>query len=370
MDDAKPPASSSDELARLGKDVERLSAENLLLRQRTELEHLWNDHRDKQTAAFDQHRKDVAADITKRLAQAGIAGFLVVVLGYWTATKQVRQTVTARLDKEFASQNIKSLISDAATRAAKSQTKDLMDQTLKPAVGEALRQISEQRAEVTNFTKQFQEESRQSMGQVRGEMSDQRRQEKQSLEALRQEYKGAIDKLRPLVEFEEKLKDIELMKARSVEGDFSEFQKLVTYKTEDKDLANAVLVAIIETKSIYLTGKRTDAVSIWLFKPDHTQGATDAAIPAQELIYTFLLTPSPWERRAKAAELLGAKHEAGVPDALVTAMQNDPNLWVKRASLLSFQSLTGFRPVDAFDFDNAAQWWLKNKNEYQKGLPK
>jgi hypothetical protein len=74
--------------------------------------------------------------------------------------------------------------------------------------------------------------------------------------------------------------------------------------------------------------------------------------------------------RAKAAKLLANRREAPTPPALLNCMGTDPNLWVRRAALVSFQGLTGFQPVDVFAFQPASEWWAKNKDAYLKSLPK
>lgn len=141
MDIEQSPASPREVSAQLQKEVERLSAENLLLRQRTELEHIWHEERDKQSQAFSQHKTGVETEINKRLVGLSVVGLVVVGLGWWSVSRPIRQSVQDRLDIEFASDNVKTLISDAALRSAQSQTKEMMESTLKPAVTEAMTQI-------------------------------------------------------------------------------------------------------------------------------------------------------------------------------------------------------------------------------------
>jgi hypothetical protein len=96
---------------------------------------------------------------------------------------------------------------------------------------------------------------------------------------LRQEYTKQIAELRPLVKFQEELKEIQLLKESAIGGDFDAYNKLSGYKTQDKDLAAAALSAVIEVKVPYLVGKRTEGVSIWQSNPDGSKGATDEHIP-------------------------------------------------------------------------------------------
>lgn len=371
MDGDTARTGPSEESAQLRKEVEKLSVENLMLRQRTELEHLWREDREKQFEEFGRHKKDVEAEINKRLVGLSVVGLVVVGLGWWSVSRPIRQSVQERLDKEFASDNIKALISDTALRAAQAQTKEMMDSTLRPAVKEAMTQIEQQKNEVKQFTQQFRQESGRNMQQIHHEISEERQQEKQSLDELRGEYTKQIDDLRPLVKFQEDLKEIQLLKNRAIDGDFDDFNKLANYKAQDKDLTTAALTAVIEVKEPYLVGNRTQGVSIWMTNPDGTKGLTDEHIPSTTLTNAYLLNDAqPWQYRTKAAELLASKREAGVAEALLKAMQSDKNLWVRHAALTSFQVLTGFRQIDVFDFGGASEWWDKNKVDYLKTLPK
>jgi hypothetical protein len=370
MDNQPPKIDPSDESAQLRKEVERLSAENLLLRQRAELGQLWYEDREKQSEAFRQHKKDVEGEINKRLVGLSLVGLLVVGLGWWSVSLPMRQSVQERLDKEFASDNIKTLISDAALRAAQLQSGEMMDKTLKPAVNEAMTQIQQQRRGVTEFTNRFRLESGRSMDQIRNEIYEDRRRQSQSLNTLRDQYTEQIGELRLLVKFQEDLKGIELLKNSAIDGDVDAYNRLIHYKTQEKDLAAAARTAIIEAKEPYL-GIRTGRVSIWLSNPDGTQGPKDEHLPSAALVSLFLLDAAQqWEYRVKAAELLASKREAGVAEARLKAMQDDKNLWVRRAALRSFEELTGFREADVFDFDEAAEWWEKNKSSYLRTISK
>jgi hypothetical protein len=371
MDGEQIPLNSTQETQSLQKEVERLTAENLLLRQRTELEHLWREDRERQSAAFDQHKTKVETEINKRLVGLSVVGLVVVGFGWWSVSRPIRQSVQERLDREFASDNIRSLISAAALRAAQSQTSEMMESTLKPAVSEAMKQIQQQNDAVKTFTEQFRQRSERDMGQIKGEVDQERKDERKSLDELRTEYTKQINDLGPLVRFQEKLKEIDLLKNRAIDGEFGAYSQLIGYKSEDKDLTTASQTAIIEVKEPYLVGKRTTGVSIWLVNSDGSHGLTDESIPTAMLISTFLLNNSQqWLFRARAAELLASKREQGVAEALLRATQSDSNLWVRRAALQSFQSLTGYQPPDVLGFDGAAEWWEKNNDSYKSSIPK
>jgi hypothetical protein len=129
----------------------------------------------------------------------------------------------------------------------------------------------------------------------------------------------------------------------------------------------------LETKGLYLVADRTGGVSIATLNPDGSKKETDEHISTQDLINVFLMnTQKDWQGRTKAAKLLGNRREAATPPALLNCMGTDPNLWVRRAALQSFQGLTGFgfQGEDIFAFREALDWWKKNQDTYVKSLPK
>jgi hypothetical protein len=71
--------------------------------------------------------------------------------------------------------------------------------------------------------------------------------------------------------------------------------------------------------------------------------------------------------RAKAAEFLSDRKEANVPDALFAAC-TDSALDVRRMSLQSFESVSGYPSRDVFGCGAAKEWWKNNKAEMLKKL--
>src|ERR1700734_2767650 len=89
------------DLSNLKHEVDRLSTENLLLRQRTEFEHLLLVHREAQSkefsqyrkeleVQFSQHRKDVESLIDGRLIKLTLLGFVIVGFAWWSTVLPVR----------------------------------------------------------------------------------------------------------------------------------------------------------------------------------------------------------------------------------------------------------------------------------------
>jgi hypothetical protein len=365
--DNKPPEI---DLEHLKREVERLNVENLLLRQRTEFEHLLTAHRETQSKELSQHRQDVETQIDKRLVRLTALGVIVVGLAWWSTLQPIRRLVTQRLDREFASANIRVLISDASQKAASAQTKGMMENILKPAVDAALHQIQQESDKVTQFSQQLQSTTQKDINQVRTDLDSERAQEKKEMDGLRQEYTAELSKLKVLTDYEEKVRDIQLLEGAAVQGDAGAFTKLVTYKSGDHTLDDAAQAAALESKGMYIIGSRGKGISIAFTYNDGTK-VTDDKIATGILESTFLLNQTQhWEARDKAAELLADRREIGVVELLLRSMQADPNLWVRRAALRSFESQTNYQEHDVFDFDGAADWWTKNKQNYLKTITK
>ena len=166
------------------------------------------------------------------------------------------------------------------------------------------------------------------------------------------------------------MQDIEVLKAEAADGDVEAFNTLNTYKSGITDLDKSAVTARMEVAMLYLGGNRVSGASIWLYNADGKPGLTNEAIPTPGLIYTFLLdSKQDWRNRVRAAQILRSRKEKIVFPALLQAMKNDPNLWVRRAALDSFQAMTGFLGIDAFDFDGAEKWWSQNGQALLKTLP-
>jgi hypothetical protein len=359
------------ELASLQTEVERMAAENLLLRQQVEFQRLFTEYRDKQGQLFGQHKKDVDGEINKRLVGMSLLGLVVAGIAWWSTITPVRKLVTDRLDKEFASENIRAVIADAAQRAAASQTKQLIEGELRPATDQALREIKQQREDVTKFAQQVRRDTGAQISDVRRDLQGQGDQEKNAMEKLRQDYTKSLNDLKALVAYQEQLKGIDLLKGASISGDAASFYKLESYASTDASLVDAAHSAGLEAKVMYISSTRVKSVSVFLLNPNGSHGAADEKIPTDKLFSEFPLNQrQQWEFRDKAAALLGTRREAEVPPTLITCMITDPNLWVRRDALRSFEQLTGYQENDVFDFQAAANWREKNKDTYLSSLPK
>jgi hypothetical protein len=355
----------------LRSQIDKLSGENLVLKQHIEFTELFARNEKAYAEEFSKHKEHVTSEITRRMVAMTLVGLAALGVAWYQTITPVRKDVQERLNKEFASDNIRELISNAAEKAAQGQAKELIDERITPATTKALEDIQEHRNEVSMISQQVKSDTSRMVENLQQQVSQQGDQEKTALESLRKEYAKEVGDLNALVSYQEKLKDIQLLKSNAMIGDVPSWEKLETYPADDTALREAATSAVIEVKEPYVFGERVRGVDIWLNNSDGTHGPTNDAIPTTALIGTFLLSNNQrWEFRTRAAQILASRRESAVPPVLLSAMQNDNNLWVRRAALLSFQQLTGFQPNDVFGWQEAADWWAKNKDNYLNSLPK
>jgi len=148
--------------------------------------------------------------------------------------------------------------------------------------------------------------------------------------------------------------------------------KNITYKSSNdskyvKELFDATLSSILRVKSFYISGTRVKTLEIYYLKTKDIK-LMNNKIPTEHLI-KYLLKHSDWQWRTKAAGLLRARKEKGVPDALLKGM-GDARLDVRRASIKSFVALTGHDNPDALDYDKLIEWWNEHKEEWEQKLSK
>lgn len=367
----KSPSEAAVTIGDLKNQLDRMSAENLVLKQRSEFAELFAQNERIQATQFKEYKDSINTEINKRLVGVSLVGLVLLGIAWYQTITPIRKDVQTRLDKEFASDNIRNLISDAAQKAAQEHTGKLMEDIIKPATDKALADIQEHRDEVSQIATQLKRDTSNMVGEMRSEVSQQSTQEKTALQTLHDEYTKDLTNLKALVIYQEKVKDIQLMTDEAISGESDSFDKLANYPSTDKGLRDAADAGVIQTKLAYVFGDRVRGISIWMNNPDGSHGLTNEAIPAFALINTFLRDHNQtWAFRVKAAQLLSARREAEVPPALLESMRDDPNLWVRRASLVSFQQLTGFQSNDAFGFTEAVEWWDKNKATYLSSIPK
>jgi len=354
----------------LTKEIERINAENQFLRQQMDFQNQFTNERLERDKEFAAHKKEMGEEINRRLLGSGLVALIVFGLSMIPVYQGLQGLVVNRLDKEFSTERLQVTITSAAEKAAQKQTKELIEGRLNPAVEDALKQIGQQRQQVATAASDLKANVDGKMAAFKGQIETQGKQDQAGLTKLHDEYTKEIGTLKLLTEHQQKLQDIAILKAQAADGDYQALKSLDSYKSGIPDLDKSAVEARMDVGVLYLTGNRVYGTSIWLNNLDGTHGLTNEAIPTPSLIYIFLLnSKQDWKYRVKAAQILGTRREKIVFPALLQATKSDPNLWVKRSALVSFQTMTGFLGFDVFDFEGADKWWEQNGQAFLKTLP-
>jgi hypothetical protein len=160
-------------------------------------------------------------------------------------------------------------------------------------------------------------------------------------------------------------------------------------RVEIPALKEFALSAIIRVKQFYLFAPPLRGMSFRLvYSLSDGTMKYDSELPTYILIERLRFPV--WSARAKVVMLLGERKEKGVPEVLLNAMQDD-RLDVAVNALRSFKVVTGYTghqgskskdfrgyksdddpgaimSEDIFGFDQAKEWWSRNKSEIDKKL--
>lgn len=183
------------------------------------------------------------------------------------------------------------------------------------------------------------------------------------LRIIQKESSATILKLDALISKENKIFEIQRLQDKALEGDFSSYELLKEYNSEDLNLNERARSAILSIKRFYIG--ITKIRGFELFRKDEEGNLVKVENYETSLLIDDLLQNKDWRARAKAAELLRDRKEVGVPEALLDSMENDPNLWVRKEALISFESVTEFIAGDVFQFETGIprKWYLENIEE-------
>ena len=89
----------------------------------------------------------------------------------------------------------------------------------------------------------------------------------------------------------------------------------------------------------------------------------EAELNTKQLIELLDNAEAKVDNRVRAAYLLADKRNSKAADALVKAVQTDPNLDVVREAAMTFSEMTGFKNEDLLNTDILLQWWKNNSDE-------
>jgi hypothetical protein len=186
---------------------------------------------------------------------------------------------------------------------------------------------------------------------------------KDDLKKIQKESSETVLKLDTLISKENKIFEIQKLQDQALEGDFNSYELLNEYNSEDLDLNERARSAIIAIKGFYIGKTKIKGFEI-SYKDEEGKPVKEENFETSWLI-DDLIQNEDWKVRTKIAELLKSHKEIGVPEALLDSMENDPNLWVRKEALNSFESVTGFKANDVFQFETGfpRKWYLENKEE-------
>jgi len=183
------------------------------------------------------------------------------------------------------------------------------------------------------------------------------------LKIIQKESSATFLKLDTLISKENKIFEIQSLQDKALEGDFSSYELLKEYNSEDLDLNERAKSAILSIKRFYIGITKIRGVE--LFRKDEEGNQVKGENFETSWLIDDLIQNKDWRVRTRAAELLKSHKEVGVPEALLDSMENDPNLWVRKEALKSFESVTEFIARDVFQFETGIprKWYLENKEE-------
>ena len=179
-------------------------------------------------------------------------------------------------------------------------------------------------------------------------------------------------------EFETTVKQVMILENRNklaeladkaiAEGDSRAFEQLKDYIDNpiEKELLNAAKAEALRVKKFYIAMTRIKGVDFTYVDPEGKE-LKEEAIPT-EILLRALSSDSDWRVRTRAAQLLKNRKEKEVPEALIEAVSKDLRLDVRKVSLDSFESTTGFQSPDVLDYEPAIKWWGENKQKVENRL--
>jgi hypothetical protein len=89
------------EILDLRDRLEKLSAENFVLKQHLEFTCLFEQHEKTQAGQFAAHKKHVEREITKRPVAMPLVGVVALGIAWHQTITPIRKTVPVRLDKDL-----------------------------------------------------------------------------------------------------------------------------------------------------------------------------------------------------------------------------------------------------------------------------
>lgn len=193
---------------------------------------------------------------------------------------------------------------------------------------------------------------------------------KYSLITIQEKASQTATELQDLIEQENKKFEIQKLQNMALDGDVGAYETLKSYPSDDPELAERAKSAVLAIKGFYIGKTKIKGLKLHRTKEDGSRVQEDA-FETSWLLQDLERNPH-WKIRARAAQLLAKRKEPGVPEALLNAMENDVNLWVRKEALDSFENVTDFKASDIFHFETGTprKWYEMNMEKVQSQLKK
>jgi len=269
----------------------------------------------------------------------GISALTIIALIqiYFSVISKTETFVTEKVTKKFDEPEI----AHTFTLIAGNEAKKIIENKLTPALEEANKIVS---MKIDSFEK--------------------------SLQEFKYKYDIELEKLAQEIEYIKNRNEILKLGDEAIATkDAKAFEELETIyeSSADQGIKISALSEILRVKSHFATGTSIKGINVTSTNRKTGEVLIDDNIPTADLVRGLIESKS-WEIRAKIAEILRKRKEKQVPEALLYTIQNDNNLEVRKRAMDGFESVTGFRSSDVFNYDPAKKWWEENKERIEKDL--
>jgi len=297
-------------------------------------------HQEKNEIISSIERKTISG-IKKRFSFWIGGGILSLILMYFTISYLVTSKSADYIANSITEKFAEPKIAQTLNEVAQNQAQKIIENNLNPAIQEATSSVN-QKIEI--FDKDLQEFK----------------------------YKNYLE-LKKLAKevgyFKNRNEVLKLSDAAIATGDAAPFEELgnIYNSSTDEDIKMIALAEIFRVKNQFATMTRIKGIDVKYTHPQTGKEFIENEIPTEALLQG-LKKATPWQYRARIAQLLKRRKEKQVPEALLEAIRSDKKLEVRKEALDSFQSITGFTSRDVFRYDAAKEWWEENKKDLEKNL--
>lgn len=251
---------------------------------------------------------------------AGIISLLTGV-SLFGIYKKLTSVVTNRIAAQFEEPRIKETLQNVA----KTRAKDIINQHVDPELSKFRKDLSEKTKESERYLSKMKNEFDKNNKAISSELS----------------------------KLQDRNKILDLGDDAIAGMSFRAYSELFKF-LNNPSLTDAAVSELLKVKLFYLTSTRTGSFKLAKSEP--------------EQLIKNLSDSKNWKVRAVSARLLGSVRKRGVPNALLTCMENDQNLEVRRDAVIAFGQVTGFHSPDVFGWANCDAWWKDHSKEVNSKL--